>query len=71
MKSGPALAYFQGQAFYALEVWKSAAPRREWAQVFSVLDRFKRGWPAGGVVCLCREMLPLSEKVAAIPLGVI
>jgi len=65
------LLFVQDEAFYPLEVRKSAAPRREWAQVFSVLDRFKRGWAAGGVICLCRETLPLSEKVAAIPLGVV
>lgn len=65
------LLFVQDGAFYPLEVRKSAAPRREWAQAFSVLDRFKRGWAAGGVVCLSRETLPLSEKVRAIPLGVV
>lgn len=63
--------FFQNQVFYPIEVRKSASPRREWAQGFSVLNRFKRGWAEGAVVCLCREMLPLSEKVTAVPLGVI
>jgi hypothetical protein len=63
--------FFQNQMFYPIEVRKSASPRREWAQGFSVLNRFKRGWSEGAVVCLCRDMLPLSEKVTAVPLGVI
>jgi len=65
------LLFVQDQMFYPLEVRKSISPRREWAASFTALDRFKRGWAEGGVVCLCREILPLSDKVAAIPLGLI
>jgi len=65
------LLFVQDQSLYPVEVRKSASPRREWAQAFSVLDRFKQGWASGGVVCLCPEMFPLSQKVAAIPLGII
>jgi len=65
------LVFLQDGTFYPLEIKKSASPQREWAKTFSVLDRFKRGWAEGGIICFCREMLPLSEKVTAIPLGLL
>jgi len=63
--------FVQDQVLHPVEVRKSTSPRREWAASFTALDRFKRGWADGGVVCLCREILPLSDKVAAIPVGLI
>jgi predicted AAA+ superfamily ATPase len=65
------LVFVQDQVFYPVEVRKSAGPRREWAAAFTALDRFKQGWAEGGVVCFCRERLPLSDKVTAIPMGLI
>ena len=63
--------FVQDQVFHPVEVRKSLSPRRGWAASFTALDRFKQGWAEGGVVRLCREMLPLSDKVTAIPLGLI
>jgi len=65
------LVFVQDQVLHPMEVRKSTSPRREWATVFTALDRFRQGWAEGGVVCLCRERLPLSDKVTAIPLGLI
>jgi hypothetical protein len=63
--------FLQDGRFYPLEARKSAGPRREWAQTFSTLDRLKQGRAEGGVVCLCREALPLSDTVTAIPVGLL
>jgi predicted AAA+ superfamily ATPase len=65
------LLILQDRKFFPLETKKSASPQRQWAGGFSVLDRLKPGWTEGGIICLCREMLPLSEKVTAIPLGLL
>jgi len=65
------LLLVQDKAIHPVEIKKSASPRREWAHVFSTLDRLKPGWSAGGVVCFCRERLPLTEKVTAIPIGLL
>ncbi|RJP35990.1 MAG: ATP-binding protein [Phycisphaerales bacterium] len=56
---------------YAVEVKKSATPRREWTRSFSVLDRLAPQWREGGVVCLCRQRLPLDDRVSAIPVGLL
>ena len=54
---------------YPLEVKKSATPNRRWAQAFGVLDRLGQTVGEGGVACLCRQTVPLSRSVAAIPVG--
>jgi len=61
----------QDRTIDPVEIKKSANLRAESAQIFSTLDRFKPSWSAGGVVCLCRERLPLTEKVTAIPIGLL
>lgn len=65
------LLLVQDQAIYPVEIKKSASPRREWAQPFSALDRLKPSRSEGGVVCLCRERLPLTDKITAIPVGLL
>jgi hypothetical protein len=32
---------------------------------------YPRAMRQGGILCFCREMLPLSEKVTAIPMGLL
>lgn len=65
------LLLVRDQAIYPVEIKKSASPRREWTQVFSVLDRLDLDRSEGGVVCLCRQMLPLADNVTAIPVGLL
>ena len=65
------LLLVQDQAIYPVEIKKSASPRREWTQPFSALDRLKPDRSEGGVVCLCHERLPLTDKVTAIPVGLL
>lgn len=65
------LLLVQDRSIHPVEIKKSASPRREWAERFSVLDRLKPERSAGSVVCLCRERLPLAENVSAIPVGML
>ncbi|MBU0638445.1 MAG: hypothetical protein KKB50_06230 [Planctomycetes bacterium] len=65
------LLLIQDQVFYPVAIKKSASPRREWAQPFVALDRLRPDRPEGGVVCLCRQRLPLTDKVTAIPVGLL
>ncbi len=59
------------QMIHAVEIKKSATPRREWAQQFPVIDRLEPKTSEGGVVCLCQDRVPLSENFSAIPVGLL
>ena len=61
----------QDQTLYPIEVKRSATPKREWVRGFSVLKRLGKPVGEGGVVCLCKEPVPLSQEVTAIPVGLI
>lgn len=65
------LLLVQDRALYPIEIKKSASPRPDWVRQFSVLDRLHPAWTQGGVICLCRELLPLSQKATAIPVGLL
>jgi len=65
------LLLVRDQTIYPVEVKKGASPRREWTRPFGALDRLGLGRGEGGVVCLCRERLPLEEGTEAIPVGLI
>ena len=59
------------RTIHPVEIKKSANPRRRWVRQFAVLDRLKPRSSDGGVVCLCRERLPITESISAIPVGVL
>ena len=61
----------QNDRLYPLEIKKGASPSREWIKHFSALDRFGKEITDGGVICLCRDMLQLTETCRAIPVGVV
>ena len=65
------LLLVQDRAMYPIEIKKSAQPRPEWVSHFGTLDRLRPAWAEGGVVCLCRELLPLTRKASAIPVGLL
>ncbi len=58
-------------AFYPLEIRKSTNPGRDAVRHFALLARLKPAWAEGGVVCLSRGLLPLTDKTYAIPVGVL
>lgn len=61
----------QNDRLYPLEIKKGASPSREWIKHFSALDRFGKEITDGGVICLCSDMLQLTETCRAIPVGVV
>jgi len=60
----------QDQMFYPIEVKKAATPKTKWAESFTAIRRLGK-IDRGGVVCLCREYLPLSSEISAIPVRLI
>jgi len=63
--------FVQNRTFHPVEVKLGATPKRDWVRHFHVLDKLDLDVGDGGVLCLCQEMLPLTEQALAIPLGVI
>jgi predicted AAA+ superfamily ATPase len=57
----------QDGTLYPLEFKKTAAPGRDAARGFRTLERLGRPVGPGGVVCLARESVPLTDTAAAIP----
>ena len=65
------LLFVHDQTFHPVEIKKSASPRRDWLQTFTVLDRLDKPTGAGAVVCLCPHLVPLNKQINAIPVGMI
>lgn len=65
------LIFEQDQTLFPVEIKRGGTPNRDWVRAFSVLDRLKKPVGEGGVVCLCREYVPLTRTVAAIPVGML
>jgi hypothetical protein len=60
----------QNQKFYPLEVKKSASPKKKWTSAFSTVSRLGQ-IDSGGVLCLCKELLPMGKNIYAIPINII
>lgn len=65
------LVFEQDQMLFPLEIKRSATPNRDWVRAFPALGRLGRTVGEGGVVCLCKELMPLTENAAAIPVGML
>ena len=63
------LLFVHDRTLHPVEVKLGATPRRDWVRHFSVLKTLKLPIGEGGVVCLCKELLPLDEANSAIPAG--
>ena len=61
----------QDRRLYPVEVKKAATAKREWADGFAALKRMFENVGDGGVVCLCREPIPLGSGIGAIPVGLL
>ncbi len=61
----------QDQTLFPLEAKRGATPKRDWVRAFRALERLKKPIGEGGVVCLTKELIPLSPTANAIPVGVI
>ncbi len=56
---------------YPLEFKKSASPTRASIRHFSLLQKLDETVGYGGVVCLCEQILPLTEQTTAIPISLL
>lgn len=56
---------------YPLEIKLGATPNRSWTRTFGSLDHLTVPWQHGNVICLSPDILPLSQKVTAVPVSVI
>ena len=65
------LLFMQNRILHPVEIKKSGTPSRDWLRGFSALDRLKIRVGEGGVVCLCDQIIPLTETCRAIPAGLI
>jgi uncharacterized protein len=65
------LLFAADETLYPVEIKKSAAPTREWGRMMNVLDTLDEQRGEGAVICLCRESIPISERVTALPVGLI
>ncbi|HIJ65724.1 MAG TPA: ATP-binding protein [Candidatus Hydrogenedentes bacterium] len=61
----------QDRTLYPLEVKLGATPKKSWVKHFSVLSRLNASVGDGGVICLCREPIPLTGTTTAIPIGLV
>ena len=53
---------------YPIEIKKTASPSKRDIRHFSVLDNIRVESGSGGLICLCNQLLPLTQTVNAVPL---
>jgi len=63
--------FVQDRTLYPVEVKKAASPKPEWVRSFSALERLGLNVGEGGVVCLCKQILPIVKRANAIPVGLL
>jgi uncharacterized protein len=63
------LLIHQDGTLYPLECKKTAAPTRDAVRHFAALEKLGLPVGPGGVICLAKEMLPLTESIQSIPLA--
>ncbi len=61
--------FVQNHMLHPVEVKLGATPRADWARHFSVLSTLRMPVGEGGVICLCKDLVPLDPANAAIPAG--
>lgn len=61
----------RNNAIHPLEIKKSANPDKREVKKYAVLDKagIERG--AGGIICMCEEVIPIDEKNCLIPCGLV
>ncbi|MDR1199762.1 MAG: ATP-binding protein [Prevotellaceae bacterium] len=61
----------QDGMIFPIEVKKTATPTLKDAKNFAILQKLKKPIGKGVIVCLKNSPLPLSEKIMAVPIGII
>lgn len=65
------LLFVYDHMLHPVEVKLGTTARKDWIRHFSVLRSLGLPVGEGGVVCLCKELLPLDEANSAIPAGLL
>lgn len=65
------LLIIQGDTIYPLEFKKTAKPNKADMRHFNVLEHSGMKVGAGGIICLTETLLPLTEQMYAIPVGLL
>ena len=60
-----------GNAVYPLEIKKSANPNNREAAKFDVLEKASVTQGCGGIICMCKEVIPIDSKNCFIPCSLI
>jgi predicted AAA+ superfamily ATPase len=63
--------FLQDQVLHPVEVKKTASPRKDLVKPFNALARLKGPLGEGALLCLSKQILPLSEDVDAAPIGIL
>ena len=61
----------QNNEIHPLEIKKSAAPNSREIKKYIVLDKAALARGAGGIICMCEEVIPIDEKNCFIPCNLI
>jgi predicted AAA+ superfamily ATPase len=61
----------QDEKIYPLECKKTASPDRNTAKQFKVLEQLHKPIEHGGIICLSETLLPITDKINAIPVGLL
>ena len=62
------LLIIKDNTIYPLEFKKSSKPNKQMIQTFSTLNRTNQEIGAGGILCLCSDLLPITKTMKAIPI---
>jgi hypothetical protein len=63
--------FVQDRKLYPVEVKKTASPGKDSVQSFTSLTRKGASVSEGAVICLCRERVPITRDVDAVPIGLL
>ncbi len=63
------LLILQNDIIYPLEFKKTAKPGKDAIQHFSVLEKFGKEIGMGAVVCLVKQLLPITANINAVPVA--
>ena len=65
------LLFVADRTLYPVEIKKSASPRRAWLPAFASLQRLDMPVGEGAVVCLSDQVVPLNDRINAVPVGLV
>ena len=65
------LLIVQNQTIYPIEIKKTGSPNKDSIRHFSLLTKFKLKIGEGAVICFADTVMPITQDVSAVPVGLI